>query len=368
MVEIIIQWLQALGVKFGFFRLSGYITFRALAAMATSLLFSLIVGYRFIIFLYHHRMRDTSGDYQSIDSASKKGTPTAGGLLIICSVFVSLLAWAQLTNPFVIISASALLYFGLVGCFDDWQKVKYKSSLLGLSQKAKTLLMLGYIIPFAIYMISPASPLPVEMRTQLYIPFYKEPLMDIGPVLYVLFIVFVFFSIINSLNITDGLDGLLTGTALMTYGVYGVFTYVIGNRIISGHYHFTYIPAMPELTVVIAALMGGLMGFLWFNTYPAEIFMGDTGSLSIGSILAITVISTKQEILFLIAGGLFVFEIFSSFMQQKVGNRIGRRIFLRAPIHHSFIHQGIAEPKTVVRFWIFSLLLSFIALMSIKIR
>lgn len=313
-------------------------------------------------------MWDTSGGLLSIDSTTKKGTPTSGGILIVISTLFSVFWWARWANPFIILACLAFGYFGLVGFFDDWQKVKYKSSLLGLSQKAKTGLMLLFIIPFAIYYVSALSPLPESIGTRLYIPFFKHPILDLGSVGYAIFVVFVFFSILNSINITDGLDGLLSGTAVMTIGVYGIFAYIIGNKIVAEHYLFVPITNIAELTVMAGAMIGSLLGFLWFNSYPAEVFMGDTGSLSIGAALAVIVCFTKQEFLFLIAGGIFFTEILTSFLQEKVGNRIGRRIFYRAPIHHSYIHQGIAEPKTVVRFWIISLLLSFIALLSIKIR
>ncbi|MBP7460654.1 MAG: phospho-N-acetylmuramoyl-pentapeptide-transferase [Candidatus Delongbacteria bacterium] len=368
MIELIINWMKELGVNLGFFRLYGYITFRAMIALSTSLLFTLFFGFRIITYLYRKRMWDTSGGYLSIDSTTKKGTPTSGGLIILVSTFFSVFWWARWGNPFIITSALAFAYFGLVGFIDDWQKVKYKSSLLGLSQKAKTLLMLLFIVPFALYFVSGFSPIPASIVTPLYLPFFKHPIADLGSVGYAVFVVFVFFSILNSINITDGLDGLLSGSVVMTIGVYGIFAYIIGNKILAGHYLFEHIPNIAELTVMVGAIIGSLLGFLWFNSYPAEVFMGDTGSLSIGAVMAVMVCFTKQEFLFIIAGGVFFIEILTSFIQEKVGNRIGRRIFYRAPIHHSYVHQGIAEPKTVIRFWIISLLLSFIALLSIKIR
>ncbi len=368
MIAIFIDLLKEWGINLGFLRLFSYITFRTIMAMATSLLITLLLGFRFIVFLYRYRFRDTSNIRGSIDTSSKAGTPTSGGILIVLSTFLSILLWSHLSNIFVIISIIALFYFAFIGLVDDWQKIKYKTSLLGLSQKMKTFLMLIFIIPFAIFMASPLSPLPYNIRTDIFVPFYKYSVLDMGFWGYLIFIIFVFFSVVNSINITDGMDGLLSGTAGMTIGVYGVFSYIIGNRILASHYLFYYIPGLGEQTIVLGAVIGSLLGFLWYNSYPAEIFMGDTGSLSIGAVISVTLFFTKQEFLFLIAGAIFVFEILSSFLQEKVGNNIGRRIFYRAPIHHSFTHRGIAEPKTVIRFWILALLCAFIALITIKIR
>jgi phospho-N-acetylmuramoyl-pentapeptide-transferase len=262
----------------------------------------------------------------------------------------------------------AFLYFGIVGWIDDWQKVRFKSSLFGLGQIAKTLLELLFIIPFAWWLVSSYSPLPAGFRTTFFLPFVKGDLGDWGPLLFAAFIVVAFYSIVNAVNITDGLDGLLTGPAVTTALLYGSFAYILGNAILSRYLLFTMFPGIGELAVFSAALAGGLLGFLWYNAYPAEVFMGDTGSMSVGASLAALAFLTRQEMLFPLVGGVFVVSIGSSLIQEKIGLKLGRRIFLRAPLHHGLTYRGTAEPKLVVRYWIVSFLLALLAALSLKVR
>ena len=368
MIRLLFEYLQAQGVDVGFFRLGGYLTFRIITAMVTSLLLMLLLGFRFIVFLYRHGMRDTSGDVVSIEAHGKRGTPTAGGLLVLLATTVSLLVWGDLHSPFLWWLGGGFLYLGLVGFLDDFQKVRFKSSLSGLSQAAKTLLMLVFLMPFAMHLVSAASPLPEELRPVLLVPFLKGVVLSLPPALFVVFAVLAMYAITNAVNITDGLDGLLAGTAVPAIAVYVVLGYVLGNAILSGYLLFPFIPGAGEIAVFGAAMIGALFGFLWFNTYPAEVFLGDTGSLAVGGGLAMMAFFTKQELLFLLAGGVFVFEIFTATVQQKVGDRMGRRIFHRAPFHHELTHRGMAEPKATVRLVIVSTLLSLIALLSLKVR
>ena len=368
MIKLLVEALQSAGIDIGFLRLVNYLTFRAIMGMATSLLFALVFGFRLIVFLYRKRMRDVSGDIEAINAFGKRGTPTAGGLLVLLSCGVGILLWGDLTNPFVICLTSGFFYLGLVGFIDDFQKVRFKSSLSGLSQIGKTSLLLIFIIPFSVYLISPWSPIPEHLRTLVFIPFLKNPVFDLNPFLYVCFASFAIFSIINAVNITDGLDGLLGGTAILTIGIYLVFAYIIGNTMYSEYLLFPYVAGTGEMVVFGSALIGALFGFLWFNTYPAEVFMGDTGSLAVGGAIAMMAFLTKQEMLFPIVGGLFVFEIFTSLLQQKIGGRLGRRLLHRAPFHHEMTHRGIAEPKVVVRLIIVSILLALVALLSLKVR
>jgi len=368
MIELLIEALKSAGFDFGFFRLINYITFRAIMGMATSLIICLVFGFKFIIYLYEKKFRDTSGEELSINAYSKRGTPTSGGLLIMISTILSLLLWADLRNTFFIIMVVGFIYFGLIGFIDDFQKTRFKSSLSGLSQIAKTFLMLAFIIPFSIFYLSPLNPVPEEIKTLIYLPFYKNPVLDLGNILFVLFILFTMFSIINAVNITDGMDGLLGGVSVLNIGVYSVFAYVIGNIVASSHLLFPYIRGVGEISVFGATLVGAILGFMWYNGYPAEIFMGDTGSLAIGCVLSMMILFIKQELLFLIAGGVFILEIFTSLLQEKLGNRLGRRVVYRAPFHHSLSHRGMAEPKVVIRLWIISLILALIALLSIKVR
>jgi len=368
MIKLLVDALQASGIDVGFLRLANYLTFRIIMAMATPLVLSLLFGFRFIVFLYRRNLRDTSGDIEAVSAFGKRGTPTAGGLLVLFTTGLSLLLWADPTSPFMWWLSGGFFYMGFVGFLDDVQKVRFKSSLSGLSQLGKTLLLLLFVLPFAVMLVSGSSPLPDHLRTLVYLPFLKNPVLNLHPVVYVGFTVFAVFAIINAVNITDGLDGLLGGTAILTIGVYVVFAYVVGNAVYSQYLLFPTIPGAGEIAVFGSAMIGALFGFLWFNTYPAEVFLGDTGSLAIGGGLAMMAFFTKQEMLFPVAGGIFVFEVFTSLMQQKIGGRLGRRILHRAPFHHELTHRGIAEPKVVVRLVIVSTLLALMALLSLKVR
>jgi len=367
-VEITLAVLRLLGIEHGYFRLVEFITFRVTMAALTSLIISLTLGHRVIVWLYRKRFRDAGGEFRSLDTHSKRGTPTGGGVLILLSTAVGVGLWGRLDNHFLLAVSAAFLYFGLVGWFDDAQKVRLKSGLFGLGQMAKTLLQLGFVIPFGLWLVSEMSPLPAAMRSQIILPFVKTPLGDPGPLLFALFAMFVFFSVVNAVNITDGLDGLVTGPAVTTALMYGVIAYVLGNAVLSRYLLFTMLPGAGEMAVFAAALAGGLLGFLWFNAYPAEVFMGDTGSLAIGGGLASLALLTRQEMLFPIVGGIFVMNIAASLLQEKIGMRIGRRLVLRAPLHHGQTERGIAEPKVVIRFWIIAFFLMLVGVLSLKLR
>ncbi len=368
MVELFIAFLRTHGINFGFFRLIDYVTFRFIASMITSLGFVILFGHKIIVELYERGIRDAGEGYASVDISSKRGTPTAGGLIFIFSTAISSLIWVRWNNVYVKILLFGLIYFSIIGIIDDYLKVRFKSSLFGLSEKMKTLLQLFFIVPFSFYVFSRFSPIPESIRLKFYIPFYKNSLFELNYYLYVIFAIFVLFSIVNAVNLTDGLDGLATGTSIPVISVYIGFSYIIGNKILSTHFLFPHIRNLGEMAVFLSALVGGLFGFLWYNTYPAEVFMGDTGSLSIGIVIGMASFFTKQEMLFPVVGGIFVATIFSSLIQEKIGFKMGRRVFTRAPIHHSFILRGIAEPKLVVRYWIISLFLALLAALSIKLR
>ena len=368
MIRLLVEALRTTGIDLGFFRLTDFLSFRALMGMTTALAVSLALGFRVIVLLYRRRFCDTSGEHEAINVGSKRGTPTGGGVLILLAGTVAALLWCDLNSPFLWPLLTGFVYLGLVGFVDDALKVRFKSSLFGLSQITKTVLVLLFVVPCAAWMVSAGSPLPEEVRTVLFVPFYKNAVIDLGPFAYALFIVFVVFSIINAMNITDGMDGLLSSTSVLTIGVYVVFAYVAGNTVLSGYLLFPYLAGAGEVAVFGAVLAGAVLGFLWFNSYPAQMFMGDTGSLAIGGAVALMAFLIKQEMLFPIVGGIFVLEIFTSLLQDKLGNRIGRRIVHRAPFHHSLEHAGIAEPKVVARLTILASLLALIALLSLKIR
>jgi phospho-N-acetylmuramoyl-pentapeptide-transferase len=368
MMTILIDFLKAHGINYGFFRVFDYITFRIIMAVLTALVVEILFGHTFIVGMYRRRFRDTGGDYASLSTHSKRGTPTGGGLLMMMSIALALLLWAKLTSVYILTTASAFFYFGLVGLFDDWQKVRLKSSLFGLGQLAKTGLQLAYIVPFAIWFVSKANPLPAAHHSTFLVPFAKDVAWQAQPWVFGAFLVFAFFSIVNAVNITDGMDGLVSGPAMMTAVLYGVFGYILGNAIYSRYLLFTFYPGAGELTVFSGALVGGIFGFLWFNAYPAEVFMGDTGSMSIGAALAVLAFLTRQELLFPLVGGVFVASIATSLIQDKIGLRLGRRLLLRAPLHHSLTYRGVAEPKVVIRYWIVSIVLALLAALSIKLR
>ena len=368
MIRILVEFFRELGIDPGFFRLVDFLTFRGLMGMVTALGLSLLLGPRVIVFLYTKGFRDTSGEFLSISVHSKRGTPTGGGILILTATLLSIVIWGDFRNPFLPVLVFGFLYLAAVGFSDDFLKVRFRSSLVGLSQIAKTALLLLFAIPFSLYFVSSSSPVPETLRTLIHVPFYKNPVLDLGSAGFVLFAVFAIFSIINAVNITDGMDGLLGGTAMLTAGVYVVFAYVLGHRLLADYLLFPFVPGSGEVAVFGAVLIGSILGFLWFNTYPAQMFMGDTGSLSIGGALAMMAFFTKQEILFVLVGGVFVLEIFTSLLQDKIGMRLGRRLVYRAPFHYSVAHQGVAEPKVVMRLWILAFCLAVIGLLSLKVR
>jgi phospho-N-acetylmuramoyl-pentapeptide-transferase len=365
---MLVELLKGAGFDYGFLRIFEYLTFRLIAATLTPLVLLLILGNRGIVILHLRRFRDIGGEYAAIDTASKRGTSTAGGTMLLVATLFSIFVWGDWSNPFLWAVSGAFLYFGFVGYLDDALKVRFKSGLSGLSQIAKTLLQLAFIVPFAYWFVSSWSPLPEALRTTLWLPFYKYAVLDLGPWLQMGLLVFVFYAIVNAVNITDGLDGLVTGPSVSVAAVYGTFAVILGSLEVSTFLLFVPCPGASELAVFSGALVGALLGFLWYNAYPAEVFMGDTGSMAIGAALAVLAWMTRQEMLFPLVGGIFVMSIASSLIQEKIGMRLGRRIFLRAPVHHGWTYKGISEPKVVVRYWIISVLLGLFGLLSIKVR
>jgi phospho-N-acetylmuramoyl-pentapeptide-transferase len=349
--------------------LFSYVTFRAAMAFFCALIIMIIWGQKFLYFLFIKGIRDTSGDFISLNAFSKKGTPTAGGISIVIVTTVVVLLFCRFSYASIVWTLIGFLYFGLVGFIDDIGKVRSKTSLGGLSQKTKTILLLIFTVIFSFWFVSSSNSVFDDIyRTAFSLPFYKNLTGSVHPFIYFIFLIFFIFSVSNAINITDGQDGLLSGLSLITLGVYALFAFIIGNAVLSMHYLYPFIEGGGELVVFAAALMGSIVGFLWYNTFPAEVFMGDTGSLAIGGAISMIAIFIKQEVLFLIVGGVFVFEIFSSLIQEKVGDRIGRRIFFRAPFHHQLTHMGVGEPKATMRLIIIGLLLGAFAIITIKIR
>lgn len=369
MLNWLAQLLQELNQGPGFLRLAGYLSFRTVMAAMTAFIISLSLGGPLIRLLHRRRMRDVVEDYGIVDVGNKRGTPTMGGLLLILAALGSFLVWCRLDSPFGWAGMAALVWFGGIGFLDDLMKVRGGRGSAGLSQIAKLGLQSVFAIAFACWLLSVASPLPEGMRFMFYIPFHKAPLFAMGPLLAVLWIWLVFIAVSNSVNFADGMDGLATVPAAISFMVYAIFAYVLGNEVYSSYLQFQYIHGVGELTVLAGAVIGACLGFLWYNFYPAQVFMGDTGSMALGGLLASVILMLKQEMLFLIVGGIFVLEGASVLIQEKIGfSLLGRRILFRAPIHHGFEHRGISETKLVIRFWIVALVLGFIGLLALKVR
>lgn len=355
--------------ELSFLRLFQYLSVRAIAAALTAFAVTLIFGESFIRLLYVKGIRDIPRVFSSISTASKSGTPQMGGLLIILAIFISTLLWCDLLNRFALVFFLALIWFTVLGGIDDYRVLKHQDSDRGLSQRVKLFWQIGYSVILGIIFLTPEiSPVTSEISTELYIPFLKSPVINLGW-WYLPFIVFVIVAITNSVNFADGLDGLAIVPVSFAIAVYGIFAYVIGNAIYSDYLQFFFLPGSGELTVICGAIFGASLGFLWYNAYPAQVFMGDVGSMTLGGIIGTMAVMLKQEFLFLIIGGVFVIEAFSVLIQEKIGiNWLGRRIFYIAPIHSAFQHSGVGETKVVIRFWIIAGILALIGLSTLKIR
>lgn len=292
----------------------------------------------------------------------KKGTPTMGGLLIIFAVVISTLLWANLSVVYVWLALLVMVGFGLIGFMDDYRKLTGKSSR-GVSGKTRLIaeIMIALFVGLIVY-FKPG------FNTQITIPFFKTVLPNIGWG-YVVLCVFIIVGAANAVNLTDGLDGLATGPAVICFATYLLFAYFAGNVKVAHYLQIPYVQGVGEISVFCGALMGAGLGFLWFNSHPAEIFMGDVGSLAMGGALGTVAVITKQEILLAIVGGVFVMETFSVIFQVGYFKLTGgKRIFRMAPIHHHFELKGWAESKVIVRFWIISILLALLAIMTLKLR
>ena len=292
----------------------------------------------------------------------KAGTPTMGGTLIIVSIVVSILLWSDLTNFYVWITLFVVVGYGLVGFIDDYlMQVKKQSKGLSVRTKLVWQAIIALIAGFLVY-ISP------DFSTQITIPFFKNVSPDFGWG-YIIFAAFVIVGASNAVNLTDGLDGLAIGPVIIAATTYMIFAYVAGHFKIANYLQINYVPGSGELAIFCGAIVGSGMGFLWFNTYPAQIFMGDVGSLSLGAFLGTVAVITKQEILLVLVGGLFVIEALSVIFQVSFFKMTsGKRIFRMAPLHHHFELKGWPEPKVIVRFWIIAIALAMLAMSTLKLR
>ena len=356
----------------GLFNLFRYITFRTAWAMVTALAICYTIYPWFIQWMRAKRMEQiirTDGPQEHLES--KVGTPTMGGLPMLGAIGVSTLLWARLDQPLVWMALIVLLGYGAIGFVDDWKKVMQRSSD-GLSGRWKLFFQVSISAAvfgggYAAGVIDPALTLPFLKHSTIHFDQLVEGLPWLGW-LYVVFAVFTLTAMSNAVNLTDGLDGLAIGPTMTSAGTYAILAYIAGNTVFSSYLGVNHVPGAGELTIFAMAIVGAGLGFLWYNAYPAQIFMGDVGSLALGGALGALAILTKHELLMVLVGGIFVLENVSVILQVASFKLRGKRIFLMAPIHHHYEKKGWSEPKIIVRFWIISILLALVSLASMKLR
>ena len=359
-----LYWLTALSDGGDFFNLFRYITFRAGGAFMTALVFGFIFGKPLI-----NALRRKQGKGQPIRDDgpeghfAKAGTPTMGGLLIVGALTFSTLLWARIDNPFVLMVMFVTLSYAAIGFADDYAKVS-KQSTAGVSGKVR--LILGFLVAaIAGYWASAYHP--DMLSNRLAFPIFKDLLLNLS-FLFVPFAMLVIVGAANAVNFTDGLDGLAVMPVMIAAATFGVIAYAVGRVDFTEYLDVHYVPETGEILIFCAALIGGGLGFLWYNAPPAAVFMGDTGSLALGGALGAIAVATKHEIVLAIVGGLFVMETLSVIIQVFYFKRTGKRVVLMAPIHHHYEKKGWSEPQIVIRFWIISLILAMIGLATLKVR
>ena len=359
-----LYWLTLLSDGGDVFNLFRYITFRSGGAFMTALIFGFIFGRPLIGVL---RRRQGKGQPIRGDGPEghvlKSGTPTMGGLLIVGAVMTSSLFWARLDNPYVWMVLFVTLAFGLIGFWDDYSKVS-KQNARGVPGRVR--LALGFAIA-GIAAVWASWFHPPELQYQLAFPIFKNLLVDMG-LMFIPFAMFVIVGAANAVNLTDGLDGLAIMPVMIAASALGVIAYAVGRVDFSEYLEVHYVPGTGEILIFVAGLIGGGLGFLWYNAPPAAVFMGDTGSLALGGALGAIAVVTKHELVLGIVGGLFVAEALSVIIQVLYFKRTGKRVFLMAPIHHHYEKKGWAEPTIVIRFWIIALILAVIGLATLKVR
>ena len=360
-----LYWLTVFSDGGDFFNLFRYITFRAGGAFFTALMFGFIFGRPLINLLKRKQKQGQPirSDGPESHLVDKIGTPTMGGLLILGALITSTLLWARLDNGFVWVVLFVTLGFGLIGFIDDFAKVSLKSNK-GISGKVR--LFFGVIISLIAAYCSAALHPPL-LTNQLALPVLKDTLINLGP-FFTLFGAFIIIGAANSVNLTDGLDGLAIMPVMIAGAALGIISYAVGRVDFTDYLDVHYVFGTGELLVFSAGLIGGGLGFLWYNAPPAAVFMGDTGSLSLGGALGAIAVLTKHELVMGIIGGLFVVETLSVIIQVSYFKLTGKRVFLMAPIHHHFEKKGWAEPQIVIRFWIIALILAMIGLATLKVR
>lgn len=358
--------LVALSDQFGIFNVFRYITFRSGGAIMTALLFLFLFGPSLI-----KRLRARQGRGQPIREdgperhiVEKQGTPTMGGLMILAAVFVATLLWANLRNQYIWTVLFVTLSYGLIGFYDDYLKV-FRNTTSGFSSRARlSLEIVVAAVACAVFMSFGKEP----FSTSLAVPFFKDLLIDLGPVLFICFGALVISGAGNAVNLTDGLDGLAIVPVMVAASTFGLIAYLVGHVTFADYLQIHYVAGTSELLVFCGALVGAGLGFLWFNAPPAMIFMGDTGSLALGGALGAIAVAVKHELVLAIVGGLFVLEAVSVIAQVVSFKLTGKRVFRMAPLHHHYEQKGWAEPTIVVRFWIIAVVLALIGLSTLKLR
>jgi len=358
------QFLLNFVDTFGFLNVFKYLTFRTGLSVFTSLIIVLIIGGPFIRFFSNQKILNPIRDDGPEDHIVKKiGTPTMGGVIILLGLLISVLCWGDLSNINILFCIFIAVSFGLLGAFDDYKKIKH-SNASGISSRLKIFLQIILAIigvSFFVYFVD------YQDMTNLYFPFFKNLIVNLS-CFFIPFSVFVIVGSSNAVNLTDGLDGLATVPVILVAVCFAFISYVTGNVVFSDYLQIPYIEGTGEVSIFCGAIIGSCLGFLWFNAPPAKIFMGDTGSLSLGGSLGAVGIITKHEIVLAITGGLFVLEAVSVMVQVISYKLTGKRIFKMAPIHHHFEKKGWPESTVVIRFWIISIILAMIGLATLKLR
>ena len=345
------------------FRVFQYLTLRAILSALTALLISFLVGPAMIRSLSNKNIGQSVRNDGPESHYQKAGTPTMGGTLILVGIATSTLLWGDLGNSYIWVALLVTMTYGIIGFIDDYKKVKLGNSD-GLSARAKYFWQSVIALTAAIYLFKTAQ---VPAETQFIVPFFKEVVVDMGWT-YVVLTYFVIVGTSNAVNLTDGLDGLAILPTVMVAGALAIFAYLTGHVMFADYLAIPFIPKAGELIVFCAALVGAGLGFLWFNAYPAMVFMGDVGALALGAALGVVAVMVRQEIVLLIMGGVFVMETVSVIMQVASFKLTGKRIFRMAPIHHHFELKGWPEPRIIVRFWIITFILVLIGLATLKLR
>jgi phospho-N-acetylmuramoyl-pentapeptide-transferase len=341
------------------FNVLRYISFRTICGALTALLITFILGPWLIKKLKQLQLGQRVREDVPERHRAKEGTPTMGGALVIIAVIGSTLLWSVLTNPYIWLVLFITVAYALLGLVDDYRKIKRGK---GVSGKVKLVSQTSIALAAAIVLFTL-----LDFDQRLTFPFFKNLRPDLG-IFYIVFILFILVGTSNAVNLTDGLDGLAIGPIMITAGTFALVTYLSGHKQFSAYLQIPYTSGCGELAIFCGAIVGAGLGFLWFNTYPAQIFMGDIGSLSLGGGLAMVAIIAKQEIVLAIVGGIFVIEALSVIIQVAVYQTKRKRVFMMAPIHHHYELKGWAEPKIIVRFWIVTIILSLIAISTLKLR